>query len=149
MTDISDLSIYGKNPLALPIEGGCACGQVRYAINAQPVIGLICSCNYCQKLSGTGHGAFLVLPAAAAELQGETNDWTYVADSGGTSTRYFCAQCHAPVYAKLGLHPDGIVVTAASLDDRAQFRPSVALYEADAQGWDRVDPALRSFAAGL
>ncbi|MBW8296357.1 GFA family protein [Sphingopyxis sp.] len=149
MADTAALSGYPDAPVALPVEGGCACGQLRYSIAAQPVIGLHCHCNHCQRLSGTGHGAFLVLPIAAATIHGQSSAWTYVADSGGTSTRHFCPQCGAPVYARLSLHPDGIVVPAASLDRRADFRPTVALFTGEAQAWDAPGPSLKHFPGGL
>ncbi|WP_313803244.1 GFA family protein [Sphingobium sp.] len=149
MTDVSALSRYADDPVALPVTGGCTCGQLRYSIGAQPVIALHCHCNNCQKLSGTGHGSFMILPRVAATIEGKASDWTYIADSGGTSTRYFCPECGTAVFAKLSLHPDGIVVTASSLDDRSQFRPSVALFTGEARAWDKIDPELRTFPGGL
>lgn len=42
--------------------------------------------------------------------------------------------------------PDVFTIHAASLDDPARYRPQAVTYAMRAHGWDRVDPALPSFA---
>lgn len=149
MTDLAELSAYTNNPVSLPMTGGCACGALRYSIDAQPLIALQCHCVYCQKLSGTGHGCFVVTPGEAATTSGEAQEFSYVADSGGTSFRYFCPQCSAMVFARLSRHPEAFVVTAASLDDRDSYRPSVTVFAKEATGWDPPAPGLTLFMEGL
>ena len=39
------------------LEGGCACGAVRYALTAEPLIVHACHCTDCQRLTG---GPFVI-----------------------------------------------------------------------------------------
>lgn len=149
MVDLSALSAYPDQPVELPVTGGCACGALRYRVDAQPLIGLQCHCRQCQKLSAAGHGCFIVLPAEAASVAGDASSWSYIADSGGTSTRFFCPTCGAMVYAGLSRHPEGFVVTATSLDDPESFRPSVAVFAKAARSWDPPASNLTPFPEGL
>jgi hypothetical protein len=38
-----------------PIEGGCACGKVRYRLEAPPFAVHACHCRHCQKESGSSY----------------------------------------------------------------------------------------------
>jgi hypothetical protein len=44
------------------IAGGCACGAVRYETDATPVAMFNCHCRDCQRASGSGYAAILVVP---------------------------------------------------------------------------------------
>ncbi|KAK1962007.1 glutathione-dependent formaldehyde-activating enzyme [Colletotrichum sublineola] len=37
----------------LPLEGGCACGNIRYSLNASPLVIHCCYCTCCQRETGT------------------------------------------------------------------------------------------------
>ncbi|KAH8891025.1 hypothetical protein GQ53DRAFT_747281 [Thozetella sp. PMI_491] len=49
-------SHYAENPSAFPLEGGCACGQVRYRLERPPLIVHCCHCTVCQRETGSGFG---------------------------------------------------------------------------------------------
>ncbi|KAK6213931.1 glutathione-dependent formaldehyde-activating enzyme [Colletotrichum tabaci] len=36
-----------------PLEGGCACGNIRYSLNASPLVVHCCHCTCCQRETGT------------------------------------------------------------------------------------------------
>ena len=59
-------------------EGGCLCGEVRYAARGEPVRTSVCHCAYCQRRTGA---AFAVLPVFRAEavafLRGETASYRH------------------------------------------------------------------------
>jgi hypothetical protein len=41
------------SPPVFPLEGGCACGFVRYRLEARPLIAHCCHCTSCQRETGT------------------------------------------------------------------------------------------------
>jgi len=41
----------------MDLEGGCACGAVRYRLTAPPLIVHACHCRDCQKLTGSAFRA--------------------------------------------------------------------------------------------
>ena len=82
------------------LTGGCQCGAVRYALYAEPDVG-ICHCRMCQKATG---GLFM-------------------ASAGSVAERGFCRECGTPLFFRY-LAKDTIDVTIGSLDDPAAAKPA-------------------------
>jgi hypothetical protein len=125
--------------------GGCACGQIRYEIPAEPMVMLDCQCRDCQRKSGTGHLSHLVFPRAGVKLAGTAKHWDLIADSGNVKTRAFCPECGSPVYMTFPANPDVFAVHAGSLDDPGRFKPQFVTYAVRGHAWDKLDPALPKF----
>lgn len=125
-----------------PLTGGCACGAVRYTVNAEPGFAFHCQCRQCQRASGGGHASLFVVPAAAASVAGELRFFDQRADDGATVSRGFCPRCGSPVLGKSTGYPEVLMIAAASLDDPARFTPQQAVFTASAQPWDYLDPEL-------
>lgn len=125
--------------------GGCACGAIRYEINAEPIVSNHCQCRDCQHKSGTGHGSYMTFPRADVALTGAPKGWDIVADSGNVKTRAFCSTCGSPVCITYAAMPDVLTIHAASLDDPGRFTPQIVTYAARAHAWDDIDPALPKF----
>ena len=45
-----------------PIQGGCACGRVRYELRSQPFDTGYCHCRICQRISGAPALVFTTVP---------------------------------------------------------------------------------------
>ncbi|WYZ42814.1 hypothetical protein EsH8_VI_000513 [Colletotrichum jinshuiense] len=43
----------GEDSSILPLTGGCACGNIRYSLNASPLVVHCCHCTCCQRETGT------------------------------------------------------------------------------------------------
>jgi hypothetical protein len=127
-------------------KGGCACGAVRYEISGEPVFQNHCQCRDCQQESGTGHGSFLTFMRDGVKLTGAATHWDIVADSGNVKTRAFCPTCGSPLYLTFKAMPQFMAINAASLDDPGRFKPHAVTYAVRALAWDKLDPALQSFA---
>ena len=127
--------------------GGCACGAIRYAIDAAPIAMNDCQCRQCQHESGTGHASHLTFPRAAVRLDGKATLWEMTGDGGTVKSRAFCPVCGAPVYMTFPAMPEFFVVRAASLDDPGRYQPQFVTWHAAGPAWDRVDPSLPAFEA--
>jgi hypothetical protein len=126
--------------------GGCACGAIRYEINAEPVFSNHCQCRDCQHKSGTGHGSYLTFAGrAAVKLSGQATQWDMTGDSGNKKTRGFCPTCGSPVSLTFAAMPDLFTIHAASLDDPSRFTPQVVTYTMRGHAWDKLDSALPAF----
>lgn len=120
-------------------RGGCACGALRYKIEAQPVAMLHCHCRQCQRDSGTGHQSHLTFVGASVTTDGEPSTCDYVGDEGTLKRRGFCRTCGSPVYLTFPDMPDVFIVSAGSLDDPERFRPALTTWAAAAPSWDHVE----------
>lgn len=126
-------------------EGGCACGAVRYATDAEPIMAGHCQCRKCQQLSGTGHASFAAFPDAAVNVKGKLDFWSYTADSGNTASRGHCPTCGAKVLGRTSGMPQMVAIQLASLDDASKVTPQMLFFNAHAQPWDKVDAGLKTF----
>jgi hypothetical protein len=117
------------------ITGGCLCGSVRYSIGAEPTRQFLCYCEDCQRHSGTAFISALAVPADSTEISGDLGTFTMPGgQSGEPMHRRFCTQCGTPIY----LHKDNpgqVYFMAGTLDDRALFKPQLALFCDAAPSW--------------
>ncbi len=117
------------------IEGGCACGQVRFKIT-QPFLGVaVCHCRDCQKASGGGPGYMaLALKSGFEVTKGEGKTYVSLTDSGTEIGRTFCAECGTPLWSE----PPGVPfypVKVGTLDDFTIEQPTLHLYTDSAPAW--------------
>jgi len=135
-----------SNP-TVPFFGGCACGAIRYECNELPLRMVNCHCRDCQRASGSGYSATVIVPASSVRLlHGECKEHQSVAESGNIATREFCGICGTPLFARSSAHVQSIRVKAASLGDPSWFSPEADVWVASAQPWDHMNPAVPKFA---
>jgi hypothetical protein len=128
-----------------PITGGCACGAVRYAVNADPVMMLNCHCRDCQRATGSAYAPVVVVPRSAFEMTGELRYFTLTGESGGTVERGFCPRCGSRIAGNLGRYPQIVGLLAGSLDDPSIHKPSMDIFTASAHPWDHMAPDSPKF----
>ena len=121
------------------IEGGCACGAIRYAVTGETQFSIICQCRQCQHISGSGHAAQFAVAKADTRIAGAMKFFDQVADTGNTVSSGFCGSPVAKQTTKL---PELWFFHAATLNDPSSYVPEMVVFEASAQPWDRVDSAL-------
>jgi len=51
-----------------PFTGGCSCGAIRYEITAEPSTMLKCHCRDCQRVTGGGFAAAVLVPVESFRL---------------------------------------------------------------------------------
>ena len=129
------------------LNGGCACGAVRYECTVAPVLTAHCHCRDCQRSSGAAMATVFAVPRARFHLlQGETASYRYTGDSGNPVIRHFCSHCGSPLFSDVTVVPDLWFLRAASLDDPSQITPSMHVYCDSAQPWDKLaDDGLPRF----
>lgn len=58
---------YADNPSLFPMEGGCACGQIRYRLKKAPLVINCCHCTCCQRETGGGFSINASIEAGEVE----------------------------------------------------------------------------------
>jgi len=127
------------------LNGGCACGAIRYECKSKPLLEYKCHCRACQRASGSGFVALLWVPIDRLKLTAnKPRYYAVVADSGRQLKRGFCPTCGSNVLLLPDL-PGIIFIVAASLDDPSEFKPQQAIWTSSAQPWDILDTCLQQF----
>lgn len=122
--------------MAGTLNGGCACGSVRYSCTESPLAQMLCHCRDCQRASGSAFAALLVVPTDRLTFEGMTpSDYEVVSESGRTMKRRFCQACGSPVAILRPETPAIQFLQAASLDDPSSFAPTCEVWTSRAHEW--------------
>lgn len=120
-------------PPALPIEGGCRCGQVRFRIDAQPMMTMACHCRGCQQMSGSAFSSNVAVPSGALTL---TAGETVIGGLHGEQIRHHhCDHCKSWLFTRIEPDPGFTNVRVGALDDPAPFVPFVETCTDQALPW--------------
>ena len=126
-------------------SGECLCGSVKYTITSPPVRMGQCHCDDCRKSTGTGHSSNAFFKKDDVVIEGETNNYSSVTDTGSKITRYFCPQCGSRLFATSNVVTDVISVSAGTLEDSAWFKPGAIVYNKRKPKWDFMDKSIPAF----
>jgi len=122
-----------------PVEGGCACGAVRYRLTRAPFAVYTCHCTDCQTLSASVFSLNGVVRANQLEIiRGELKMWLRTAESGNQIPQHVCAHCGVRIFTE---PPDGSgtrTLRLGTLDDTRWLVPAAAIYMKSAQPWVRM-----------
>ena len=126
-------------------EGGCRCGDVRYACSSEPMFTAHCHCRDCQYASGGGFSTILGVPSADVQINGELSGFTVTAESGNQLTRKFCPKCGTPILTQLHSNEHMLVLKAGTLDDPGWLKPAIHIWTASGQPWTEDIGTLPKF----
>ena len=102
-----------RPPMSETMEGGCACGRVRYAVAIDDDDAYLCHCRMCQRATGSVSIAFKGVKRADVRWQGEP-DWY---DSSPIAERPYCRECGTSLGFRFKDGGDEMDLTVASFDD--------------------------------
>lgn len=127
------------------IEGGCQCGQVRYALDQSAVISYACHCRECQKQSASAFGLSVPVAREKLSIRGRLDSWVRETDSGGQTECFFCPDCGSRVYHAARSGRDWVTIKGGSLDDTAAIQPRAHLWVSRKQPWVVIPDAMPRF----
>lgn len=123
-------------------EGGCACGQVRYRLHANPLIVHCCHCRFCQRQTGTAFALNALFLAEHVELlQGEVEELVVESPSGNGQKIARCPHCRVAVwsnYFMTGLKDRIRFLRVGTLDNPDLLPPDVHIYTSTKQPWVQI-----------
>ena len=132
--------------MQLDLDGGCACGSIRYGCHSEPILANKCHCRDCQRASGSAYAPLIWIYEADLKLSGAALRFhTVTAASGRELQRGFCGNCGSWLLVRPSV-PGIAFLVASNLDDPRVFAPSFEMWTSRAQPWDVLDPNLRHFA---
>ena len=116
------------------LDGGCACGAVRYRLAGDPFDAGWCHCRTCQLWSGAPAMAFASVAAGDfAFVAGEESVKRF--DSSSFGRRLFCGDCGTPLLMQVDHQPDTVDFTLATLDEPDAVAPGFHIFDASRIAW--------------
>ncbi len=119
------------------LEGGCACGNVRYRMNSAPMFVNCCHCTWCQRETGTAFALNAMIESDRLELtSGELDVVEIPSDSGKGQKIFRCPDCKIAVWSHyVGAGDKLSFVRVGSLDEAHLVQPDIHIYTSTKQPW--------------
>ena len=122
------------------LEGGCACGEVRYRLEGEPMFVHCCHCTSCQTETGS---AFVINalyePERVVTTQGEPEPVLTPSESGKGQQISRCPSCHVALWSNYGGAGDKIrFVRVGTLEEPGALPPDIHIYTRSKLPWVRL-----------
>ena len=118
------------------LEGGCACGAVRYRLKSGPMFVHCCHCSDCQRQVGSAFVINALIETDRIEmLCGEVAPTAMPTDSGRPHIVYRCPTCGTTIWSDYGERKVLSFLRATTLDDRAALSPDVHIFTRSKLPW--------------
>jgi len=129
----------------MKVEGGCYCGQVRYAAEGEPMMKAQCHCRECQYMTGGAPNMFMAMPEGGFHYtKGEPKKFTR-SDLQRAVTREFCPNCGAHMVTRSPGFP-AVILKVGTLDDPKDYGgPQMAIYTIDKQAFHQIPEGVPTF----
>ena len=132
------------------LEGGCACGAIRYKLTASPLIVHACHCRDCQRITGSAFVINIWIEKKFVEAGAAApKSFRLKGGSGKPHDVYFCETCGTCVWSRYhGAPGEPLFVRAGTLDNPDAVRPDVHIFTRSKLPWMVLPegaPAFKSF----
>ncbi len=119
------------------MEGGCACGTVRYRLTAAPLFVHCCHCSWCQRETGSAFAVNVLIEASEFELlRGDVERSVLPSASGEGQAFTRCAGCGVTLWSNYsGARGAVHFVRAGTLDDPSAAPPDIHIFTSTKQPW--------------
>src|SRR5262249_52394334 len=126
----------GRQPMK-PLDGGCACGAVRYRMKTGPLFVHCCHCRWCQRETGASFALNAMIEADRVELlAGEPELVNTPSLSGKGQKIWRCAACKVAVWSNYAGGGDRVrFVRVGTLDEPDRLPPDIHIFTSTRQPW--------------
>jgi hypothetical protein len=129
------------------LEGGCACGRMRYRLASRPMIVHCCHCRDCQRQTGSAFVINALIETERVEkLAGETKGVVVPTDSGRPHEIHRCPFCGTAAWSHYGGRQALAFVRVGTLDDPSALQPDVHIYTRTKLPWVALPAGVPAFA---
>ena len=129
-------------------SASCRCGQLRATVSGEPIRVSVCHCLNCKKRSGSAFAAQARWPKDDVRIEGRSNTFEKVANSGNRATFHFCPECGSDVYYAIEAKDDPkfndlLAIPLGAFDDPFFLRPAFSVWESRKHEWlEIVGPGI-------
>lgn len=114
------------------LEGGCQCGNIRYALEGEPVFAAICHCTMCRRAHAAPAVGWALYPTRQVTFT-KAKPKFYASSNEGQ--RGFCAECGTQVSFDATFLQDLIDIPIGSLDDPNAIKPTLHFWYSQHLDW--------------
>ena len=123
--------------MTYPIEGGCTCRAVRYAMASAPLFVHCCHCRWCQRETGS---AFVINALIEADRLSVTAGAPQLVDTPSASRKgqriARCPHCHVGLWSHYAGGGTAVAfVRVGTLDDPDRLPPDIHIFTSTKQPW--------------
>jgi hypothetical protein len=131
-----------------PLQGGCACGSVRFGLKSAPMFVHCCHCRDCQRQTGSAFVLNALIETDRIALQcGDPEAVGVPTDSGRPHDIYRCPTCRTAVWSDYGRRPGLRFVRVGTLDKPEAVPPDVHIYTRSKLPWVTLPAGVPAFEA--
>lgn len=128
------------------LEGGCACGRIRYRLAMPPMFVNCCHCRDCQRQTGS---AFVINALTETDrielLRGTPEAVTVPTESGRPHDIYRCPDCKIALWSDYGRRAGLRFLRVGTLDDASALEPDAHIFTRSKLAWVRLPENARTF----
>ncbi len=138
------MSSHQENSISETQKGSCLCGTVSFEVNGPFELFIFCHCEYCQKDTGSAHGANLISHSATLKWLSGQDNTTMFNLKGTRHTRCFCQTCGSALpYLYEG---NMLVLPAGSVDSTITKAPTAHIFYDSRADWEDKLKSIERFA---
>lgn len=131
-----------ESPSARPLQGGCQCGAVRYAVADAFVYALNCHCSRCRRATGSAFKPLGGIERHRVRLTQGEDRVLVVGDDACHDVR--CGTCGSLLYS-IVREGAWAHVAYGSLDEAPSLRPTVHIHVASKAPWFDITDGLPQY----
>jgi hypothetical protein len=128
----------------LPLEGGCTCGEVRYAMTSAPLFVHCCHCRWCQRETGASFALNALIEADRVVLRKGDPEIVHTPSASGKGQKITrCRTCKIALWSNYaGAGDKARFVRVGTLDDPDRLPPDIHIFTASKQPWVVLPPGI-------
>jgi hypothetical protein len=130
------------------LEGGCACGALRYRLASRPMFVHCCHCRDCQRQTGSAFVINALIETDRVErLSNKTEGVAVPTESGQPHAIHRCPACKIALWSHYGGVERLSFVRVGTLDEPSALPPNVHIYTRSKLPWVALPPDVPAFDA--
>lgn len=130
------------------LTGGCACGEVRYHLLAEPMFVNCCHCRDCQRQTGSAFVINALIETERMQVsKGQLGRSDMPTDSGRPHGIYRCKSCGTAIWSEYGGFSTVRFVRVGTLDDPTAVQPGAHIFTRSKLPWVRLPEGVPAFEA--
>lgn len=124
--------------------GSCHCRRVEFAVPEKMGDVRLCYCETCRKLGGSAFSAVALVDASKFKiLKGQDILKSYESSKG--KIRYYCPECHSPIYVQLVSKPETVRIRLGTLDFEPKVKITAHIWVKEKPKWFAITDNLPQF----